>query len=132
MPDSVTPWTIAHQAPLSMELSRWEYWVDCHFLLMRSSQPRDQTWVSCIAGRPFTRAGREAGHARTVVFRMGDQEGISQQVSGWHLLYSTWNSAQLLRGRLDVRGVWGRMDTHAHICVWPSLFAAYLKLLELC
>ena len=26
MSDSVTPWTIAHQAPLSMEFSRQEYW----------------------------------------------------------------------------------------------------------
>ena len=24
--DSVTPWTVAHQAPLSMEFSRQEYW----------------------------------------------------------------------------------------------------------
>ena len=26
VPDSVTPWTIAQQAPLSMEFSRQEYW----------------------------------------------------------------------------------------------------------
>ena len=24
--DSVIPWTVAHQAPLSMEISRQEYW----------------------------------------------------------------------------------------------------------
>ena len=24
--NSVTPWTVAHQAPQSMEFSRWEYW----------------------------------------------------------------------------------------------------------
>ena len=24
--DSVTPWTVAHQAPLSVEFSRQEYW----------------------------------------------------------------------------------------------------------
>ena len=29
----VTPWTIAHQAPLPMGFPRWEYWVACHFLL---------------------------------------------------------------------------------------------------
>ena len=29
----VTPWTVAHQAPLSMEFSRQEYWSDCHSLL---------------------------------------------------------------------------------------------------
>ena len=28
-----TPWTVAHQAPPSMEFSRQEYWMDCHSLL---------------------------------------------------------------------------------------------------
>ena len=28
----VTPWTVACQAPLSVEFSRQEYWVGCHFL----------------------------------------------------------------------------------------------------
>ena len=26
VPDSVTPWTVAHQTPLSVEFSRQEYW----------------------------------------------------------------------------------------------------------
>ena len=40
------------------------------------------------------------------------------------LLYSTWNSAQLLCGRLDVRGVWGRMDTHVcmYVCVYIYIY----------
>ena len=29
----VTPWTVAHQAPLSTGFSRQEYWSGCHFLL---------------------------------------------------------------------------------------------------
>ena len=33
VPLFVTPWTAAHQAPLSMEFSRQEYWMNCHFLL---------------------------------------------------------------------------------------------------
>ena len=48
----VTPWTVAHQAPLSMWLSRQEYWSVLTF-----PQPRDQTRVSCVsstAGRFFT------------------------------------------------------------------------------
>ena len=32
-----TPWTVAHQAPLSMEFSRQEYLGGCHFLLQRLS-----------------------------------------------------------------------------------------------
>ena len=47
--------TVAHEAPLSMGFSRQEYWsrVVIYFS-RRSSWPRDQTWVSCIAGRFFT------------------------------------------------------------------------------
>ena len=44
------PVTVAHQAPLSMEFSRQEYWSGfCHFLLRGSFQPRDGTCVSCIS-----------------------------------------------------------------------------------
>ena len=30
--DSATPWTVAHQAPLSMKFSRQEYWSGLPFL----------------------------------------------------------------------------------------------------
>ena len=53
----VTLRTVACQAPLSMGLSRQKYWSDNHFLLQRgSSQLRDWTRVSCIAGGFFTTA----------------------------------------------------------------------------
>ena len=41
-----TPWTVAHQAPLSMGLHRQEYWSEWPF-----PSPGD---VSCIACRFFT------------------------------------------------------------------------------
>ena len=44
----VTPQTVAHQAPLSMGLSRQEYWSELPFLLQGSSWSRDWTCVSCI------------------------------------------------------------------------------------
>ena len=47
-----TPWTVAYHAP-SMGFSRILEWVAISFS-SGSSQPRDQTWVSCIAGRRFT------------------------------------------------------------------------------
>ena len=51
----MTPWTIAFQAPLSMGFSRHEYWSGFLLPFSRgSSQPRNQTQVSCIAGRFFT------------------------------------------------------------------------------
>ena len=55
MSDSVTPWTAAHQAPLSMGIlqARILEWV-VMTSSRESSQPRDWTQVSCIAGRFFT------------------------------------------------------------------------------
>ena len=47
-----TPWTIAHQAPLSMEFSRQEYWSGVAMSSSRaSSLPRDQTHVSYFGRR---------------------------------------------------------------------------------
>ena len=47
--------TVAHQAPLSMELSRQEYWSRWPFPSPgESSQPRDRTQVSHTAGVFFT------------------------------------------------------------------------------
>ena len=49
----VTPQMVAHQTPLSMALSRQEHWSDLPSS-RGSSQPRDQTQISCSAGRFFT------------------------------------------------------------------------------
>ena len=50
-----TLWTVTCQAPLSMGFSRQEYWSGLPFSSSRrSSQPRDRTQVSGIAGRFFT------------------------------------------------------------------------------
>ena len=51
------PWTVAHLAPLSMGIlqARIPEWVAMPFS-RGSSQPRDQTQVSCMAGGFFTRS----------------------------------------------------------------------------
>ena len=51
----VTPWTVAYQLPPSMGIlqARILEWVVMPFS-RGSSQPRDQTQVSCIAGGLFT------------------------------------------------------------------------------
>ena len=50
----VTLWTVAHQAPLSLRFSsEITEWVAISFS-SGSSWSRDQTWVSCTAGRFFT------------------------------------------------------------------------------
>ena len=48
---SVTPWTVAHQAPLSTGFSRQEYW---HALFQGIFPPRDQTCLSCVIFSPST------------------------------------------------------------------------------
>ena len=51
MSDSATPWTVVFPAPPSMRFSRQEYWSGLPFPSPgRSSQPREGTWVSHIAG----------------------------------------------------------------------------------
>ena len=53
----VTPGTVAHQAPLSMEFSRQEYWSGFHFLLQGifpAQGSNSHLCVSCIAGGFFT------------------------------------------------------------------------------
>ena len=52
--DSLTPWTVSHQAPLSMGIlqARILQWVVIPSS-RGSSQPRDRTQVSCNAGRFF-------------------------------------------------------------------------------
>ena len=67
--DSVTLWTVASQAPLFMEFSRQEYWLEWAAIAILfprgSSRLRDRTEVSCIAGRFFTiEATREAHSAQ--------------------------------------------------------------------
>ena len=50
----VTPWTVAHQPPLPMGFSQARILERVAISLSRcSSPPRDQTQVSCIAGRFF-------------------------------------------------------------------------------
>ena len=50
----VTPWTVAHQAPLSVGFSSQEYWSGLPFPSPGDlPDPRDQTQVSHIVGRMF-------------------------------------------------------------------------------
>ena len=60
----VTPWTIAHQALLSMGFFRQEYWNGLPFPSPGgSSRPRGQTHVSCIGRKILYHwATREAHH----------------------------------------------------------------------
>ena len=53
-PTLATPWTVAHQAPLSMDFPDKNIAVDSISFSRGFSQPRTWTRVSCIAGKFFT------------------------------------------------------------------------------
>ena len=44
-----TLWTVTHQAPLSMEFSKQEYWSGLPCSPPGDPRPRDQTQISCIS-----------------------------------------------------------------------------------
>ena len=78
-----TLWTVARQAPLPMEFSRQEYWGGVAIPFSReSSQPRDRTQVSCIAGLFFTIWGtREAPSLMSQASRSQVQDSNSDSVT---------------------------------------------------
>ena len=49
--DSVTPWTVAHQAPLRMEFFRQKYWSELPF-----SSPGDLSYPGIEPGSPALQA----------------------------------------------------------------------------
>ena len=50
----VTPWTVAHQAPLSLRFPRQEYWSRLPFPSSGTLPDSGIKTVSCLAGRFFT------------------------------------------------------------------------------
>ena len=67
-----TPWTVAYQAPLSIEFARQEYWSGFAISHSRgSSQPRDQTHASSTAA-DLHRLGRQ----RSLEFLSWEEGGV--------------------------------------------------------
>ena len=62
MSDSATPWTAAHQAPLSMGFPSENTGVGCHFLLQGIfSTPEMEPESAALTGRFFTYQGFHVG-----------------------------------------------------------------------
>ena len=81
----LTLWTVACQALLSMEFSRWEYWSGLPFLSPGDlPKPRNWTWVSCTAGRFFTIwATREASSLTSMDMRLNKLPEIVKDREAW-------------------------------------------------
>ena len=75
-------WTIAHQAPLSTEFSRQEYWSGCHCLLQGIF--------------PTQRSNPGLLHCRQILYRLSHQEAPS-----WHSITDS-NSLQMGIGGLEL------------------------------
>ena len=58
----VTPWTVAHQASLSMGFPKQEYWSELPFPSAEDLGPRDRSHVSCIARQILYQWGSQEDH----------------------------------------------------------------------
>ena len=73
-----TPWTIACQAPLSMGFFQAKILDQVAISSSKgSSQPRDQTSISCIAGGCFTADHQEKPHKRNLANRKHPQNALN-------------------------------------------------------
>ena len=96
------PWSVAHQAPLSMGFSRQEHWSGLPLPPLRGSfQPRDWTCVSCISciGR------RNRYHCVTWKTRLHgvDYQYLHSLMRRCFLTLTSWNLtvASLLNGGIS-------------------------------
>ena len=70
-----TPWTIAHQAPVSMGLSRREYWSGLPLLTPGDlPRPRDRTCVPCLY--PLSTRGSRASSWQNISPLISSPEGM--------------------------------------------------------
>ena len=87
----MTPWTVAHQAPLSMGFSRQEYWsgVPCPSpgdLPNPGTEPRSPTLQ--VDSSPFEPPGKPMDVIFPLKFKVGQQTGVysfllEQKCSGY-------------------------------------------------
>ena len=111
----VTPWTVAHQAPLSMEFSRQEYWSGLPFpppgdLPYPGIKPMSLT-SPALADRFFTTSA--TWEAPTLKYQTEAIQFLRFQVSVFKYLYvfkikhkGTSLVAQWLRVHLPMQGTW--------------------------
>ena len=107
----MTPWTVARQAPLSMEFSRQEYW---SWLSFPSPARLPDPWIKptshALAGGFFTTSATWEAHSYE---SKSESRSVVSDSLRLHELYSPWNSPgqntgigshSLLRGIFPTQG----------------------------
>ena len=105
------PHGLTRQAPLSMGFRRQEYWIGLPFFFSRgSSQPRDQTHISCTGrGITYHWATREAQHWFYPL----------PHWTGWPIVWRLYFSIPVLLGSSTVPSTWWTLHKRgAYIAVW--------------
>ena len=98
----VAPWTVAHQAPLSLEFSRQEHWSGVPFPSLGDLPTHDGTWVCCIADRLY-QLSHQGSYYHSLVAN-SDCRGVLadgcsplEQAGSPHLLFSPVLVSQWIR-----------------------------------
>ena len=123
----MTPWTVAHQAPLSMGFPRQEYWSGLHFLLQgifptRGSNPHLLHWQ--VGALLLSHQGSPALHNTMRVNKRSQWNVISPR---WHLeqgpAEAPWAWGQWGKFWIWIAGAWGVINIA--LCVLRKIHALY-------
>ena len=113
-----TPWTVAHQAPLSMGFSRWEYWSGLPCPL-----PGDLLCLGIEHTSPVSPT-LQADSLSWEAWECKHLPPISHLVIGFHFLWLQPNTQYNPRGHSRDRGRWRRTSSswrgHWPTSAWPG------------
>ena len=94
----LTPWTVAHQAPLSMEFSLQEYWSELPFLSRGDLHPGNEPRSSTSQADVFAfEPPMDEGYMRTVT------SCFSIKLLLWHKEHDHYHCINLVRGQVVTR-----------------------------
>ena len=87
----MSPWTIAHQAPLTMGFSRQEYWRGLPFPFpgdLPDPKPTSPESISCFAGKLFT-AEYTANQAASAFLQFSQDSGNCKTKAHYEVIVSS-------------------------------------------
>ena len=115
----VTPWTVAHQAPLSMGFSRQEYWSGFHFILEGISDTAIKLASPAFAGRFFTTEPLHLpGFSVHGILQARILERVAMPFSRGSSWPRNWTQVFCIAGRFFI--IWATWE--AHLYIYPFFF----------